>query len=207
LYFYIIIFRKRGNLMEEFFEKTLKSKDIYNGKVFKIIKDDVELSDGKKSFREVAMHPGGVVILARKDENTILMVKQFRYPIHQASLELPAGKLERGEDPDLAARRELQEETGYIASNWKSLGFIYTTPGFCDEKLYLYEASGLTYTQMNLDDGEILKAEEYSLDKVYSMINHGIVNDSKTICALMRSEISEALAIDVIQKRELNEKY
>lgn|SRR5574344_538009 len=190
--------------MEEFFEKTLSSKEIYKGKVFTIFKDDVELANSKVTFREVARHPGGVVILAKKDENTLLMVKQFRYPICKPSLELPAGKLEKGENPDFAAKRELEEETGYIANSWKSLGFIYTTPGFCDEKLHLYLATDLVKTSQNLDEGEILKAYEYPFNVVLSLINKGEINDSKTICALMRSELLEAFNNDFIQQREQN---
>ena len=124
----------------EFTEKTLSTKRVYNGKVVFVDYDDIETSDGHKSFREVIRHPGGVVIVAEKDSETILMVKQFRYPLKQVSLELPAGKLEYGENPDDACKRELEEETGYIAKTWKSLGYIYTTPGICDEKLYLYYA-------------------------------------------------------------------
>lgn len=173
--------------MKKFEEKTLTSKTIYNGKVFEIIKDEVELSTGKKTIREVAKHPGGVVVVAQKDENTILMVKQYRYPIKTVDLELPAGKLEIGEDPDYAIKRELEEETGYVAKTWKSLGFIYTTPGFCDEKLYLYYATDLEFTKQNPDDGEIIECFEYNLDVVFEMIKNGEINDSKTICALTRA--------------------
>lgn len=178
---------KENNKMIKFTETTLSSKQIYNGKVFEILKDDVELSTGKKTIREVVRHPGGVVIVAQKDENTILMVRQFRYPLKETSLELPAGKLEYGENPDLAAKRELEEETGHIAKNWKSLGFIYTTPGFCDEKLYLYYASDLSFTKQNPDDGEIIEFFEYNLKEVFEMIKKGEINDSKTICALTRA--------------------
>lgn len=173
--------------MQNFEEKTLASQNVYKGKVLDIFRDDVEISTGAKSFREVVRHPGGVVIVAQKDDDTILMVKQFRYPLKQTSLELPAGKLEYGEDPDLCSRRELEEETGYIAKTWKSLGFIYTTPGFCDEKLYLYFATDLEFKKQNLDDGEILECFEYNSDKVFEMIKNGEINDSKTICALMRA--------------------
>ena len=120
-----------------FEEKTLSSEYVYNGKVLDVKRDEILVSNGHKSTREVVEHTGGVVIVAKK-ENKILMVKQFRYPIKTISIELPAGKLEKGENPDFASKRELEEETGYIASVWKSLGYIYTTPGFCDEKLYLY---------------------------------------------------------------------
>ena len=110
----------------EFVEKQLSTKVTYEGKVINITLDDIELPDGKKSFREVIRHPGGVVAVAMKDENTILMVKQYRYAIQKVSIELPAGKLEKDEDIHDAIKRELLEETGYRAKNWKDLGYINT---------------------------------------------------------------------------------
>jgi len=175
--------------MQKFEEKTLSSQNIYNGKVFDMKRDEIELSTGQKTFREVINHTGGVVIVAKKDDNTILLVKQFRYAINQVAMELPAGKLERGESPDLCARRELEEETGYVAKTWKSLGFIFTTPGFCDEKLYLYLATDLTFTKQNPDEGEIIECFEYNLDEVFEMIKTGEISDAKTICALTRANI------------------
>ena len=115
-------------LSMNFEEKTLDSKVVYDGKVMTVIRDDVEVSDGHKSFREVVLHSGGVVIAAMKDDETILLVKQYRYPLKHVNIELPAGKLEKGENPDFAAKRELEEETGYQAKTWKSLGYINTTP-------------------------------------------------------------------------------
>ena len=176
--------------MQKFDEKLLRTQAVFDGKFIKVTKDDVELSTGKESFREVVKHPGGVVIVALKtngNEKTVLMVKQYRYPIKQVSLELPAGKLDYGENPDLAAKRELEEETGHIAKNWQSLGFIYTTPGFCDEKLYLYLATDLEFTKQNPDEGEIIEYFEYNLDNLFEMIKNGEINDAKTICALMRA--------------------
>jgi ADP-ribose pyrophosphatase len=173
--------------MDELFEKTLSSKEIYNGKVFKITKDDVELSSGYKTIREVVHHSGGVVIVAEKD-NKILMVQQFRYPTKESLLELPAGKLDKlNEDILSAAKRELEEETGYLANNWQSLGFIWTSPGFCNEKLYLFKASDLKYKAQKLDEGEILNFVEKDKDLVFEMIKDGRINDSKTISALMRA--------------------
>ena len=171
-----------------FEEKTLKSETIYNGKVMTVIRDEIETADGHKSFREVAIHSGGVVIAALKDSETILLVKQFRYPLKQVILELPAGKLEKDEDPDLAAKRELEEETGYRANTWKSLGYINTTPGICTEKLYLYLAQDLEFVGEHPDVGEILYCEEYKLEDVYEMIYNGTINDAKTICAITRAK-------------------
>ena len=171
----------------KFCEKTLKTQNIFNGIIFDVRKDDIELSTGQNSIREVVSHPGGVVIVALKDENTILLVKQFRYPIQKVLLELPAGKLERGEDPFLAAQRELEEETGFVAKNWKSLGIAYTSPGFCDEILHFYLATDLEFVKQNPDEGEIIEYFEYNLDKVLEMVKSGEINDAKTICALMRT--------------------
>ena len=106
----------------EFEEKTLSSEIQFEGKVVKVIKDDIETSDGHKSFREVVVHNGGVVIVALTNDDKIILTKQYRYPLKSVNIELPAGKLEIGENPDDAAPRELEEETGYRAKNWKSLG-------------------------------------------------------------------------------------
>ena len=168
-------------------EKTLNTQTVYSGKVIKVIKDDVEVADGHKSFREVVIHSGGVVIAALKDSQTILLVKQYRYPLKQVNIELPAGKLEKDEDPNEACKRELEEETGYRAKSWKSLGYINTTPGICTEKLYLYLAKDLEYVGEHPDEGEILKCYEYKLSDVFEMINNGEINDAKTICALTRA--------------------
>lgn len=171
----------------EFEEKTLSSRIVYDGKVMTVIKDDVEVSDGHKSFREVVIHNGGVVVVAMKDDDTILLVKQYRYPLKRVNTELPAGKLEVGENPDNACKRELEEETGYQAKSWKSLGYINTTPGICTEKLYLYLAQDLEFVGEHPDEGEILRCEEYKLDEVFNMIKSGKINDAKTICALTRA--------------------
>lgn len=177
----------------EFKEKTLDSQMMYDGRIIKVYKDNVELADGKKSFREVVRHSGGVVILAFKDEDTILLVKQYRYPTGETVLELPAGKLEKGEDPFEAAKRELEEETGYCANKWTDLGYINTSPGFSDEKLYLYLAQDLEYTHCHPDEGEIIQAFEYKYDDVLKMIDNGEINDAKTICGLMRANMKRII--------------
>lgn len=169
-----------------FEEKTLTSEYVFKGKVIDVKRDNILVSNGHKSIREVVEHSGGVVILAVRDNN-ILLVKQYRYPLKETAVELPAGKLEKGENPDFASRRELQEETGYIAKKWTKLGYIFTSPGFCDEKLHLYLAQELKYVKQNPDEDEILEAYEEPIDKVLEMIDNGIINDSKTICAIMRA--------------------
>ena len=167
-------------------EKTLNSQIVYDGKIITVRRDEIELANGRKSFREVVEHSGGVVIVALKGDS-ILFVKQFRYPIKKVIPELPAGKLEKGEDPDNACERELEEETGYRAKHWTSLGYIYTSIGFCDEKLYLYLAQELEFVGEHPDDGEILENYEYKIKDVEEMIQNGKINDAKTICAIHRA--------------------
>ena len=106
----------------------------------------------------------------------------------EVMLELPAGKLEQGEDPFEAAKRELEEETGYCANKWTDLGYVYTSPGYSDEKLYLYKAEDLEFTHCHPDEGEIIQAFEYKYDDVLKMIDNGQINDAKTLCALLRGK-------------------
>ena len=179
----------------KFEEKTLDTQLVYDGKILKIYKDNVEVSDGHKSFREVVKHSGGVVVVALKDAETILLVKQFRYPIQETILELPAGKLEQGEDPFEAAKRELEEETGYCANNWSSLGFIYASPGYSNEKLYLYLAQDLNFTQCHPDEGEIIESFEYKIKDVLKMISNNEINDSKTLCGINKCIIEGVIKV------------
>ena len=174
----------------EFTEKTINSQLIFDGRVVKLYKDKIELPSGIQSFREVVNHNGGVVILALTGDK-ILLVKQFRYPIKEIMFELPAGKLEAGEDPFEAAKRELEEETGYCADKWTDLGYVYTSPGYSDEKLYLYKAENLQFTHCHPDEGEIIQAFEYTYNDVLKMIDNGQINDAKTLCALLRAQIKE----------------
>lgn len=175
--------------MDKFEEKTLTSKVVYEGKIFDITYDDIVLSDGLKRHREIIRHPGGVVIFAQKENGNVLLVKQYRYAVKSVQTELPAGRLEKGEDPLVAAQRELREETGYIAKKWTSLGFIFTTFGICDEKLYLFKATDLTYDKPDPDEGEILTYFELPLKQVQNLIKNGTINDAKTICALARASL------------------
>ena len=172
----------------EFGEKTLNSEQIYDGKVVRVYRDDVEICDGHKSFREVVRHPGGVVIFALKGTK-VLFVRQFRYPMKEVLIELPAGKLEYGEDPFAAAKRESEEETGYCAKKWSELGYVYTSPGYSDEKLYLYRAEDLEYTNCHPDEGEILEPLEFEYEDVIKMVKSGEINDAKTLCAILRAKI------------------
>jgi len=164
-------------------EKTLSSEVKYTGCIVNVRQDDVLLSNGQKHHREVVEHPGGVVIIPVMD-NRIILIRQWRYPVKGELIELPAGKLNKGEDPFLAAKRELTEETGYVAKKWEPLGFTYTTPGFCDEKLYFYKASKLDYRETNFDFGEIIEPYVIDIDHAINMVKNGKIVDAKTIIGL-----------------------
>lgn len=170
--------------MLDFEEKTVSSEYKYKGKIINFRIDNVKLPDGQVHFREIIEHPGGVVIIPVVNKNKLAMVKQWRHPVKKELIEFPAGKLEPGEDPFEAAKRELQEETGFVAETWEYLGFIYTTPGFSDEKLYFYKAEELTFTQTDFDDGEIIEPFLIETDKAFEMIKDGEINDSKSIVGL-----------------------
>ena len=165
-------------------EKTINKEKIFNGNVIDLTLHTIELPDGKKSTREVINHPGGVAVLAFKDKDTILLVEQFRKPIEMSLLELPAGKLEYKEDPETCGIRELEEETGYKAKSFSYIGKIVTSPGFCDEYIYLYKAEDLFLGQMNLDEDEFLNVKEMKLQEVKENILSGKIIDAKTICAI-----------------------
>lgn len=173
--------------MSIFEEKKLKSQTIYKGKIFSVTKDEVLLGNGLLRDREVVHHNGGVVILAERNGN-ILLVKQYRYPAQSALYELPAGKLDKKNESIIdAAKRELEEETGFIAKNWESLGYVMPTPGFCTEKLYLFYATDLVQTEQNPEEGEIIDYLEVTKSDVFKMVKEGEIVDAKTICALMKA--------------------
>lgn len=165
-------------------EKTLSSELVYDGKIISLKKDIAELIDGSQKVREVVIHPGGVVVAAFTENNEVLFVKQFRYPAQKELIELPAGKLEKGEDPDEAIKRELEEECGYKAKTWKKVACIYATPGFCDEKLHLYEARNLIKTEQNLDEGEFLDYLKIPVNEAWEMVEDGRVMDAKSVALL-----------------------
>ena len=148
-------------------EIKLNSKEIFKGNVFRVTMDQVELENGMTSFREVVHHNGGACILPLTDDDKVLMVRQYRYALKEELWELPAGKLEKDEDPFEAAKRELEEECGLTADHYTSLGQFYPTVGYDTEIIYMWVATGLHKTQMHLDDDEFLTPDRVPLQKAY----------------------------------------
>lgn len=165
-------------------EKTISEETIYEGKIIKLRKQKVVLPNGNTADREIVNHPGGVAILAFKDENTVIFVEQYRKPIDKVTLELPAGKIEKGEDIKLTALRELEEETGYKSNDITYLGKVLASPGFCDEYIHILKAENLYNGKAGcLDEDEFVNVHYHSLEEVQKMIKEGIIEDAKTICA------------------------
>ena len=165
--------------------KVTKSENIFNGIVFDVKVDTLKYNSGNDGRREVIHHNGGAVILPITNDGKLVLLKQFRYPFQEVMIEAPAGKLEIGEDPLVCATRELTEETGYTSAKVTPLGKISTTPGFCDEILYLYLAQELTAGEHNREEGEYgMEMFEYTLSEVDEMIKSGEIIDSKTIAAI-----------------------
>ncbi len=169
-----------------FEEKTLKSELIYDGRIISVHVDDVELPDGSKAKREVVEHSGGVCVAALTDNDELLFVRQFRYPYKRELLELPAGKLEKGENPLEAGMRELEEECGVVAEKVFSLGTVYPTVAYCSEIIHLYGATGLRRTEQHLDMGEFLSVERKPLDEAVRMVMNGEISDSKTVALVLK---------------------
>jgi ADP-ribose pyrophosphatase len=170
----------------EFYENTIQTTKIYKGKIIEVNLQTVELPNGKEAKREIVNHPGGVAVVAFKDEETVIFVEQFRKPIDRNLLEIPAGKLEKDEDIKVCGIRELEEETGYKAKKFAYLGKIVTSPGFCDEYIYIFKAEGLYKGNDGLgDEDEFINVKELKIERVKEMIKSGEIIDAKTISAFM----------------------
>ena len=169
-------------------EKTLHSQTVFDGRVIHVKHDRVLCPNGQESMREIVEHRGGVAVVAVTEQDEIYLVRQYRYALGRELLEIPAGKLEEGEDPSSAIKRELEEEIGAVAATWQDLGYIIPTCGYCSEKIHLYLAKNLTSTHTNPDADEFLDIVKYPKTKVMEMCKNGQINDAKTICALMRAE-------------------
>ena len=170
-------------------EKRISGETVFDGKIMHVRRDVVELSDGSEAFREVVDHSGGVCVLALDDENRVLTVRQFRYPFEQVLQEIPAGKLERGENPDEAAKRELREETGAVAGRMERLGEIYPTPAYCGEIIRMYLARDLVFGENDLDEGEFLDVVRVPFDELVEKVMTGEIRDAKTVVAVLKTKV------------------
>ena len=168
------------------FEKTISKEYKYNGRIINLRVDEAELENGKTALREVVEHHGGVCVAALDEDGCLLMVRQFRYPYGEVLLEIPAGKLEKGENPLECGKRELEEETGYVAEKYTDLGKLYPTPAYVTEVIYMYYAETLTKTAQHLDADEFLSVEHIPLSDAVRMVMNGEIRDSKTQVAILK---------------------
>ena len=170
-------------------EKKLSSQEIFDGVAIHLFKDEILLPNGNKGVREVIRHPGAVCVLPFTDDGQVVFVNQFRYALNKVTLEVPAGKLEKGEDPFESGKRELEEETGCVAETYRDLGKFYPTPGYCGEIIHLYAAKDLTFTKQNLDEDEFLNVERIPLDKAVEMVLNNELRDGKTQAAVLKVKL------------------
>jgi len=171
-----------------FFEKQISSETVYTGKIVNVRNDIAELFNGSQVPREVVEHPGGVAIVPLTDKNEVLMVRQYRYPVGEELLEIPAGKLEYCEDHCQCAVRELSEETGCTAGKIIYLGPIYPSPGFSKEILHIYLAADLQYGEAHPDENEFLSVEAIPLERLVRMAMTGEIKDGKTIIGILKAQ-------------------
>lgn len=164
-------------------EQLLTRKPVFEGRLLHVYEDTVEIA-GRQTWREVVLHPGAAAIIPVNDDGQILFVRQYRYAVGEALLEIPAGKLDPGEDPDTCAARELTEETGYRAGRLQKLGAVHTTPGFCNETIHLYLADHLIPAHQHLDTDEFLDVVPLPIQEVRRLMAAGELHDAKTLAAL-----------------------
>lgn len=170
-------------------EKTLSSETVYEGVIFTVKKDSAELENGCVARRDIIIHSGGVCVIPVTENNEIFMVKQYRYPFHEITCEVPAGKLNKGENHAECGRRELLEETGCTCSEYIYLGEMYPTPAYNSEITYMYLAKGLEYKKQNLDSDEFLDVVKIPLEKAVEMVMNNEIKDGKTQLIILKASI------------------
>lgn len=168
----------------ELTEICVRSEQVFDGVLLNVHRDTVRLPDGKQGVREYIRHPGAVVVIAQLPDGHLIFERQFRYPCGRVFIELPAGKIDAGEDIERCARRELLEETGYVADSWRHLGVMHPCIGYSDERIEIFLASGLRHEGASLDDGEYLEIFPMSLDEAEAAVLDGRITDAKTVTAL-----------------------
>lgn len=163
---------------------TTKTEKVFGGEIISLRLDTLMHPNGEQTTREVVEHNGGVVIACQPSADKVILIKQYRYPMDEELIELPAGRIDQNEDPFLAAKRELTEETGYEAASWQELAQMYSAPGFCNELLYLYKAADLKFVGKNLDPDEETEVLIVSLTEAWELVQSGRIRDAKTIAGL-----------------------
>lgn len=170
-------------------EKTIEKEVVFEGRIITVRKDKAELEDGTVAPRELVIHSGGVCVVPLTDDNKVIMVRQFRYAFGEPLLEIPAGKLEKGEDHRSAALRELEEETGAKCTSFEYLGVCYPSVAYLTEKIHMYLARGLSFGKAHLDEGEFLDVLTVSLDEAAEMVMRGEIPDAKTQIAILKTKM------------------
>ena len=170
-------------------EKLVRSERIFEGRIINVKVDTVTVQNGHETTRELVEHPGGVGIVAVTPDDRVCMVRQYRRPFDEITFEIPAGKLNWGEDPYECAVRELREETGFAAHSFQYLGAHYPTPGFCNERIHIYLATGLTAGEMNPDEDEFLEVEYHSFECLTRMILDNEIKDAKTVIGILKAKL------------------
>jgi ADP-ribose pyrophosphatase len=180
--------QENTNKDKHLLESLVISEEVFAGRLLRVRRDTVRLPDGKQATREFVTHPGAVVMIAELPNGKLIFERQFRYPLDRVFLELPAGKIHPGEDILLTARRELQEETGYVAEHWHYLGVIHPCIGYSDERIEIFFAQGLSHVGHALDEGEFLEVHELHLDEAMEAVRDGRLTDGKSVACLLWAE-------------------
>lgn len=181
--------------MEHLNEKTISSEKIFEGKVIKLKVDEVKLPNGKTSKREIINHPGAVAVIPLTSEGKLVLVRQYRKPLERVIYEIPAGKLEKGEEPIKSAEREVEEETGYLCEGLEHITSFYTSPGFADEIVHLYFTDQLKKAENRaaMDDDEFVDTVEVTLDEALELMKEQKIYDAKTAYAVQYLQLKEAM--------------
>ncbi len=166
-------------------EKTISSQPIYSGRAIKVRVDTVQMPDGHQSTREIVEHADCIAVVAIDDKDNVLLVRQFRKAVEKELLEIPAGGIDAGEDPDEAVQREMREETGYLPQKVERIGGFYSAPGYCTEFLYLYLVSDFVRSPLNAEDTAGIKVVRVPVTEISGLIESGQIRDSKSIAGLL----------------------
>lgn len=170
-------------------EEMVSQQTVYEGIIVNVRRDKARLLDGRITNREVVEHPGGVAVFAMDEEERVFLVRQFRYPMGEVVLELPAGKLEKGENPRDAGLRELEEETGLIPGTFLPMGCSYSSPGIFSEKIYLFFAEDLKQGLVHPDDGEFVETVKIPFSELMDMVRRGEIQDGKTLAGILKASL------------------